>query len=200
MKRNLGENDSYICTLIRQDLVEEFISYINRFNISLTIKINVSLFETNQFLIENEPTLIEYAAFFGSIQIFQYMQFNNVELTPSLWYYAIHSNNPEFIHILENNEIEPDDKTYLKCYEEAIKCHHNDIANYIEANLLKQKEIKNFNEIIANVSFHYYNYLYFPSNFFQSFVFYNLCKYNYTHIVEKMLKIQKDVIENVRVF
>ncbi|KAK8843162.1 hypothetical protein M9Y10_025359 [Tritrichomonas musculus] len=36
-KCRTGENDSYICTLIRQDLVEEFISYANRSNASLSI-------------------------------------------------------------------------------------------------------------------------------------------------------------------
>ena len=33
-KRQEGENDSYICSLIRQDSVEEFISYVNNHNIS----------------------------------------------------------------------------------------------------------------------------------------------------------------------
>ena len=50
--------------LIRQDLVKEFISYINRQNISPMSKIPSSIFETNQFLIGKNPTLIEYASFF----------------------------------------------------------------------------------------------------------------------------------------
>ena len=30
-----GENDSQICTLIRQDLIEDFIKYVNKTNLSL---------------------------------------------------------------------------------------------------------------------------------------------------------------------
>ena len=44
-KCRIGENDSYICSLIRQDSVKEFISYINRKNISLVSEIQPSIFE-----------------------------------------------------------------------------------------------------------------------------------------------------------
>ena len=71
-KCQLGENDLCICSLIRSDSVEEFVSYVNRKNLSLLTKIKPSIYETNSFLIDKEPTLIEYAAFFGSIQIIQY--------------------------------------------------------------------------------------------------------------------------------
>ena len=76
-KRKIGENDNHICQLIRKDLIEEFIVYVNRNNISLESLINPSIFETNSFLLKNkEVSLIEYAAFFGSIQIFQYLKIN----------------------------------------------------------------------------------------------------------------------------
>ena len=82
-KRQEGENDSYICSLIRQDSVEEFISYMNRNNFSLSSKIYHSIFETNSFLIEKKnTTLIEYAAFFGSFQIFQYLLMSKIILKP----------------------------------------------------------------------------------------------------------------------
>ena len=35
-KRQKGENDSYICTLIRNDLIDEFIVHVNKTNISLS--------------------------------------------------------------------------------------------------------------------------------------------------------------------
>ena len=94
-KREECENDSYICLLIRKDSVEEFIKYLNRYNISPLSHILPSIFETNPFLIDNKgTTLIEYSAFFGSIQIFQYLLMNNAELTPSLWLYAIRASLP----------------------------------------------------------------------------------------------------------
>ena len=84
-KRQEGQNDSLICSMIRNDSVEEFISHMNRNNYSLSSQITPSIFETNSFLIEQKNiTLIEYSAFFGSIQIFQYLNMNGIELTPSL--------------------------------------------------------------------------------------------------------------------
>ena len=127
-----GQNASYICELIRQDSVEEFITYVNKNNISLSSVINESIFETNSFLINKNPQLIEYAAFFGSIQIFQYIKINCPKLlNGDLWLYGIHSNNAEMIHILEENQIFPKDRSYEECMIESIKCHHNEIVNYI---------------------------------------------------------------------
>lgn len=54
LKRQEGENDSYICSLIRQDSVIEFIQYVNKTNYSLTSQIEESIFETNSFLIEQK--------------------------------------------------------------------------------------------------------------------------------------------------
>ena len=55
----------------------------------LTSKIKESFFETNPYLLENKEnmTLIEYAAFFGSIQIIQFLNLSSVPLKTSLWMY-----------------------------------------------------------------------------------------------------------------
>ena len=145
-KREEGENDSYFCSLIRHDSVEDFISHVNQHNISPSSVILSSIFETNPFLIDNKnTTLIEYSAFFGSIQIFRYLLMNKAEIMPSLWLYTIHSKNAELIHLLESNEIPPPKfkrkekeeeensiKNYEQCLIESIKCHHNDFAVYIQ--------------------------------------------------------------------
>ena len=44
---------------------------------------------------ENNLSLIEYATFCVSIQIFKYFQLNGVELTPQLWGFTIYSKNAE---------------------------------------------------------------------------------------------------------
>ena len=107
-KREIGENDSYICSLIREDSINDFISHISRYNISPSSIISPSIFETNLFLINNKNTsLIEYSAFFGSIQIFRYLKMKIDELKPKLWLYAIHSNNVEIINLLEDEEVPP---------------------------------------------------------------------------------------------
>ena len=186
-KRHKGENDSYICSLIREDSVEEFIAHVNRKNISLSAKIKPSIYETNSFLIKNEPTLIEYAAFFGSIQIIQYLKYYKVPLTPSLWIYAIHSKNAELIHFLEENKVKPEQNKKAKkepfedVFIESIKCHHNDIALYIKDSLFKKNT--DLNEYITSFIFRYHNYRYFPNEIIGN-DFYYLCQFDYLEIIK----------------
>ena len=156
LKRKLGENDNELAQLIRNDSVEEFIVYTNQRNLPLDGKIKKSSFETNLLLNENDTTLIEYAAFFGSIQIVRYLTKNDVELTPQLWIYTIHSNNADLIHFLEENQVEPP-KSFSSCLVESIKCHHNQIANYI----LNNKEI---NDVFLEDYIEYENYELIPDD------------------------------------
>ena len=186
--RKKGENSTLIGQLIRQDSVEEFISYINRKNISPSSYISPSIFETNSILVNQSPTLIEYALFFGSIQIIRYLLFNNVEINSNLWIYAIHSGNGEVIHLLEENHVEPP-AFYTKCLEESIKCHHNEIALYIYDNLMEEatKSMNNngFDESIISFSYHYYNYHFFPKEIeVEDYHFFYSIKYNYINLVK----------------
>ena len=110
---------------------------MNKACISLNSEINLSIFETNLFLLKNDKvTLIEYAAFYGSIQIFKYLQMNNVSLSASLLNYSIHGKNPELFHILESNEEYSNYQMFYECYIESIKCHHINFMNYLRDNLL----------------------------------------------------------------
>lgn len=171
-KRKIGENDTYICDLIRNDYIDEFIVYSNQTNLPLNSKIKSSIFETNPiFLIQekeknfvndekdNNPTLIEYAAFFGSIQIFQYLRMNNVKLTPSLWKYAVHSNNAELIHLLEELHIKPKDIN-KDCLIESIKCHHLNLMNYFDENYVSD-------HFFFIKGLHYYNFSYLCNHPFE---------------------------------
>ena len=171
-KCQIGENDSYICSLIRSDSVEEFIAYVNRTNLSLLTKIKPSIYETHSFLIDKEPTLIEYAAFYGSIQIIKYLKNYKVPLTSSLWLYVVHSNKAELIHFLEVNDVKPRDiwftrnESYDDVLEESIKCHHNAISNYIIDNLYNQTQINDQNQFIDNLSYTIVkslNFFFFPN-------------------------------------
>ncbi|KAK8837976.1 hypothetical protein M9Y10_035920 [Tritrichomonas musculus] len=190
-KRHDGENDSYICNLIRHDLVDEFVSYVNQSNYSINSEVKSSIFETNSFLIENQnTTLIEYATFFGSIQIFHFLRMSGAKLTERLWLYAIHSNNAEMIHLLESYKLVFQEekggnieKYYEKYLIESIKCHHNNIANYIENTFLPRNKIKNF---YAN-TLKYYNYQYFPTEFDEGNDFCHLCSHNYQELVKILL-------------
>ena len=208
--RKIGENESYICKMIRDDNVIEFIIYVNKNNTSLNSKIQASIYETNLFLLKKRlvsnnfrndyddvdgVTLIEYAAFFGSIQIFQYLQMNGVELTQSLWLFVIHGQNPELIHRLEENHIEPKIRkngsrnevvSYLECYKESMKCHHNDITNYIQNNLLQNEEENERDTLIQPLE--YYNFIFLQKEKIKKFSFIDFCHYGYYPIANNLLK------------
>ena len=87
-----------------------------------------------------------------------------------MWIYAIHGNNPDIIHILEENCIEPEDESYNECLKESIKCHHNEIAKYIQnkyMNVFKEIKESSFKNNPISFGFHYYNYEFIedPQNF-----------------------------------
>ena len=170
--RQIGENESEICQIIRQDLIEDFIIYVNKKTLPLTMQVHHSVYESNLFLIKNEKiSLIEYAAFFGATQIFKYLFMNDVSFGPTIWLYAVHSDNPEIIHILEENGIK--NPSFVKCYKEAIKCYHNDVANYIKTN-----HMSNYNEKkeIKNVQF--LNFDFFNCDFNTNEILFNLIEYD----------------------
>ena len=219
-KRLIGENENEICRLIRQDLVKDFIVYVNKENVDLKTKIKKSIYETNSLLLKNQEniTLIEYATFYGSIQIFKYLLNNNVVLTESLWMYAVHGQNPEIFNILEENNIElpkeiadennNDDNenkeedeeedhdddlehhekviTLEDCFFEAIKCHHNDVASFIESNFLNIEKTNSLKYISIYLKHH--NLSFIRQCVIDESSVFSLCKYNYYYILELLLK------------
>lgn len=185
-KRKIGENDSNVCGYIRKDNAEEFATYTKNHNLAISMQTHSSIFETNAFLINRNPTLIEYAAFMGSINIFKYLIDNGIKLTPSLWLYAIHSKNMEIIHILEEKKIQPEDETFEECLFESIKCHHFEMTDYILNTIMKNQN-RNKDGLISK-SFKFSNYNYFPDEMGVDFnLFYELCKNDYHIIVEMFL-------------
>ena len=188
----LYDNDSYICSLIRNNQIDEFITYCNQTATSLFSKVKPSIFETNDYLLTNEDvSLIEYAAFYGSIEIIHFLRLNNVKLTPSLWLYGIHSNSAELIHLLEENRVYPH-SNYIYCLFESIKCHHNEIANYIIINKIDGKinEEKYYECVL-----HYHNFSFFPDDLNQNSIFLNLFQFGYNNIVELYIEMKKDKFE-----
>ena len=157
--RQEGENHHYICQLIRNDSIDEFIHFVNKNSVQLESHVPYSIFESNEFLLDKNPTLIEYAAFFGSIQIFKYLKNNKIEITENLFNFVIHSNNAELFQIIDElvdvryNSNEND-------FLEAINCFNNDIANYIISNsdLEFQSRIENSerSKILNTFNFEYF--------------------------------------------
>ena len=190
--RKIGENESYISKLIREDLVEDFIAHVNKFNIKRNSTIPQSIYETNTFLVkkQNEVTLIEYAAFFGSIQIFTFLKYEGVKLTPSLWYCAIHGKNSELIHLLEENHVGlttdgEKEKIYKGCFKESIKCHHIEFADYFLSNFL-QNEYESSSEAVTK-SLEYYNFAFLQKEHINEKSFCHLCNYDYYSLAHNIL-------------
>lgn len=185
INRENGVNEYYICKLIRLDLVKDFIVYVNKTNYPLKSIIMPSIYETNPFLIkkQKEITLIKYAAFYGSIQIFQYLILNGVCMDSSLWPYVIHSNNQELFRILENEKFGDSNlNLFFNCFDESIKCHHNSIANYIKENWLNESKRQSL------FFFKYYNFEFIELIDISMIEFCFLCKYNYYDLVKLLLK------------
>lgn len=183
-KRKIGENDSNVCHYIRKNNAEEFASYVKKVNLSYEMETHSSIFETNSFLLPRHPTLIEYAAFMGSVNIFKFLIECGIELKPSIWLYAIHSQNMEIINILEEKKIPPEDGVFQDCLLESIKCHHNDITEYFLNTILKNKNVNK--DAILSQSYTFNNYKYFPDEMNADFnTFFDMCKYDY-YILAKM--------------
>ena len=183
-KRKNGENDNHICELIRNDLIDEFVQFVNETNLDLNSSIEKSIFETNSFLVEKTPTLIEYAAFFGSMNIFNYLYSKRIYIAPYIWFYAIHSKNLQLIQFLIEQKIIPHDfEDFLK---ESIKCHHFEITK-----LIKDNYFQNDNINIISTSLKHYNFECIQKYSIDESLFPNLCFYDYFTIVDMLLKTTK---------
>ena len=195
-KRLKGENDDRLSELIQNDKLEEFITYVNQNMLAPQGQIKRSIYETNNFLNKRKSTLIEYSAFFGSIQIFKYLFLNKADVSPSLWLFAIHGNNPEMIHFFEKNKIVPPKDKYDECFIEAVKCHHNDVANYIANDLLNDFKSSLYLRKILK----YFNFSFIQKEDIDVPNFIILCKYDYYSLVKILLDTKWIDINRIIVF
>lgn len=201
IKREVGENESYLCKLIRNDSIDDFVIYINQSNLSLTdTKIERSIFETNPILLKRtKVTIFEYVTFYGAIRIFNYLLLNGIELTSSLWTFAIHSNNAEIISKLEENNVEPEDDSYTNLLYEAIKCHHNDIVRYLHSNY--SEKLGKYSIYTFSIILQKYNFEFIRPNLINKYTFKYLCKYGYYDLVEYLIKNENiNINQLIRIF
>lgn len=206
--QNIGENENYVCELIRKDQINDFTSYCRQVETNLYSEIKPSIFETNSFLLSHKPLLIDYAAFYGAINIFRFIftyMNNDPKYKQNIWLYLAHCPNEDIMKILNENNIKIPSSSYnfnpfnekVDPYdivlEESIKCHHIDFANFIFQNYINEKIMSyntenNFERNVYAYAFKYRNYVFFPSDMNYKFLFYYACKYNYYEVVEFMLK------------
>ena len=199
-KREIGENPDIICQLIRKDSIDEFLEYVKRNQINIKSEeesmIKNSIFETNT-LLNSYINFAQYAAFYGSLNIISALKSADCDYLDSfLWKYAIHSNNSELIYYLDQNVRKPTD-SFKECFDEAIKCHHNQLAVFIKDNLIRNKKTSN-----SPSCFNYFNYLMFPENISGYSTIFTFCWRDYPSIVEiEFEKVyDKNLMENIFFF
>ena len=196
-KRKTGENDSYITKLIRNDEIDDFISFMTRNSIYPSSNINHSIFETNLYLLKHETSIIEYAAFFGSVEIFTHLYLIGAEVDSNLWFYVIHSGNPNLIHSLEEKGIKPKNEYYRRLMIESIVCHHNEIAEYFETQYI-QKHLE-IDFYIISKSIHHHNYFFFPEDFDKDYLFWKFLEYGYESFCQMILNNYHNIDINSKI-
>lgn len=207
-ERNKGENPFY--EIIKDDDVEFFKDELEKLGYGSSGSVELSPLETNSMLFkERWISLINYAAFFGKSNIFNYLKGEN-EITSdfSMWKYAIHGENPEIFCFLESglkeNENEEDEnekdenekeikKFWFELLKIAIKCHCNEIVNYILNNKLSIGDgiggLNFDNDLLTILCLKYYNFAFISDDFSKGAVKY-LVKYNYGDILLFLFKVR----------
>ncbi|OHT01786.1 hypothetical protein TRFO_31260 [Tritrichomonas foetus] len=146
VNRKNGENLNELSQAIRKDDMNLFTHLISQ----TSLKINASsippaLFERFSF-IQTDVSLVEYAAFFSSIQIFKYLILNDAQFNNELTKYAIAGGNNEIIHICEDKSL-----SFKKSINIAIQQWKNELVEY----LLQEYS---FNEESFTIALKSYNY------------------------------------------
>ena len=174
--------------MIRKDLIDEFISFVNQNNLSLNSYIKQSIFETNIFLLNSFQTLISYAAFFGSTQIFRYLYKNKANITPNIWIPAIHSDNAELISEIEEIYNDMDEMSYRMTIQESIICHHNEKTNYIQNKYIPDDRM--LYKSLLECSLCNVNFSFIEPEFIEKSTFCLLCQYDYYELVNEFLQFK----------
>ena len=103
---------------------------------------------------------------------------------------AVHSKNAELFHLIEECLPKPDSKLIDQILSESIKCHHNDIANYIMDNFYINQN--KYRKSLAAYCLRFYNFSILPDDFIDDeFLFFYMCEFDYFTIVDFLLKTEK---------
>lgn len=123
--RQLNYHPSPLHKSIRDDDVETFQSLLSKNNFSVNHKIEQSFYERLKMLIDDNLSLIQVAAFYGSINIFKFLWMQkNIEIDDNLLSYAYAGENIEIIHICEQK------CPLTDAFLQPIFIHRTDLLDY----------------------------------------------------------------------
>ena len=129
--RETGENESQIASIIMRDDINEFINYVSQTNIQYNSEIPDSIYEKCFYLTQKykKITVIEYCAFFGSINIFKYLVSNKATETNNLGFYSIAGGCFEIVHLCEQMNC-----NFSAGLKAALIFHQYDVLDYLLSN------------------------------------------------------------------
>lgn len=132
--RSKGKNPDIIALSIRDDDIEQFQQLLYQTNTSINSVIQPSIFERFIFINQNsydiKPSLIEYAAFFGSLKCFKFLYQKQQDLPQTTAIFAVAGGNYEIIHLCEQRQIEFNDESLMI----SIRFFHSELTEYLEEN------------------------------------------------------------------
>lgn len=135
--RSKGQNPNLIATYIRNDDVEQLQKMLSQTNTSVNTTIKRSIFDRHIYVENDEPNLIEYACYFGSVKCFKFLYQQVTTIPESISIFAVAGGCYEIIHIIERSQVEFSDKSLMT----SIRFFRPEITSYLEETLNIEKTI-----------------------------------------------------------
>lgn len=150
--RSEGKNPDPILLSIRMDDVEHFQQLLSQTNTPVDKLVQRSIFERFIFINESNkeslPTLIEFAAFFGSIKCFKFLYQKVPDLPNTIANFAVAGGNYEIIHLCEQKHAIFGNESLMI----SIRFFQSDLSSYLEEFCNLEKTIDDVSKSIV-----YYN-------------------------------------------
>ena len=127
----LGGYPNMVAVTLKNDDIDQFQELSNHPNFSMNWRIRPSVFEPCQFL-QNEPTLIQYAAFHGSLKCFKFLLLNGADLEAednagmTLAHFVVAGGNTELVRLIQQRKCD-----FSGCLQIATRFHRFDIFDWL---------------------------------------------------------------------
>lgn len=144
-----------------------------------------------------------YAVHGQNSEIFNILEENKIELPKEI---TNENDNDDNKNKEDEEEEDHDDVlehhkkvvTFEDCFFEAIKCHHNDVASFIEFNILQTEKTNSLKYISIYLKHH--NLSFNRECVIDESSLFSLCKYNYYYILELILKNKNIDVNKIEIF
>ncbi|OHS99867.1 hypothetical protein TRFO_08164 [Tritrichomonas foetus] len=152
MYRIAGMNEDEVASVIRKDDLETFMTMINEQKINFYYEIPHSQYDHVKFINSSHkrPSVLEYSAFFGSVNIFKYIYSHNISLSDTLPRFAVAGANSEIIHLC----IEKGQNFSKNCMNVAIQFHRYQVCEFLNMTIRQPFRVKHFMRTLKFYNIH----------------------------------------------